>query len=202
MSARPEKRAAIVAAAQTVFLESGYPAASMDTIAAAAGVSKQTVYNHFGSKDELFGAIIRERCRQLLEALQPEQAAAGRPEAVLRRLAQAFVDKMLSPETLALYRILVVESQRSPELGEIYYRSGADLAVETLSAYLRDQTRRGVLQVAKPRIAAEQFFSMLGGHLRIRALLGLDSRPDPAKVKAYVDNAVRTFLNGVVRRPS
>lgn len=194
MTARPEKHAAIVAAARAVFLECGYPAASMDAIAARAGVSKQTVYNHFGSKDELFGAIIRGRCQQLLEALQPEQAASGRPEDVLRSLAQAFVDKMLAPDALALYRALVVESERSPELREIYYRSGPDLAVETLSAYLREQTRRGVLRVDQPRIAAEQFFAMLGGHLQIRALLGLDPTPSAKKIKAYVDNAVETFL--------
>ncbi|HET7570468.1 MAG TPA: TetR/AcrR family transcriptional regulator [Gammaproteobacteria bacterium] len=195
--ARPEKHAAIVAAAQEVFLDAGYPAASMDAIAGRAGVSKQTVYNHFGSKDELFGAVIRGRCQQLLEALKPEQAASGWPETVLYSLAQAFVDKMLAPDTLALYRTLVVESQRSPELREIYYRSGPDLAVETLSDYLRLQTRRGVLRVAQPRIAAEQFFAMLGGHLQIRALLGLDPKPPARKIKAYVDNAVATFLNGV-----
>ncbi|HET6724944.1 MAG TPA: TetR/AcrR family transcriptional regulator [Gammaproteobacteria bacterium] len=194
MTARPEKHAAIVAAAREVFLESGYPAANMDAIAARAGVSKQTVYNHFGSKDELFGAIIRGRCQQLLEALQPEQVASGQPETVLRGLAQAFVDKMLAPDALALYRALVVESERSPELREIYYRSGPDLAVETLSAYLREQTRRGVLHVARPRIAAEQFFAMLSGHLQIRALLGLDPTPSAKKIKAYVDNAVETFL--------
>ncbi|HET7586672.1 MAG TPA: TetR/AcrR family transcriptional regulator [Gammaproteobacteria bacterium] len=197
MTARPEKRAAIVAAARDVFLESGFPAASMDTIASRAGVSKQTVYNHFGSKDELFGAIIRGRCQELLEALQPEQTASGRPETVLYRLAQAFVDKMLAPDALALYRTLVVESQRSPELREIYYRSGPDFAVETLSAYLREQTRRGVLRVTQPRIAAEQFFAMLGGHLQIRALLGLDPTPPAEKIKAYVDNAVAMFLRAV-----
>ncbi|HET6655609.1 MAG TPA: TetR/AcrR family transcriptional regulator C-terminal domain-containing protein, partial [Gammaproteobacteria bacterium] len=87
--------------------------------------------------------------------------------------------------------------QRSPELREIYYRSGPDLAVETLSAYLQEQTRRGVLRVTQPRIAAEQFFAMLGGHLQIRALLGLDPTPPAEKVKAYVDNAVSTFLAGV-----
>jgi AcrR family transcriptional regulator len=194
---RPEKRAAIVAAARTVFLDADYATASMDSIAARAGVSKQTVYNHFGSKDELFGAIIRDRCQLLLEALQPEQTASGQPETVLYSLARAFVDKMLAPETLALYRVLVIQSERSPELREIYYRSGPDLAVQTLSVYLRAQTEGGVLSVRHPRIAAEQFFAMLGGHLRTRALLGLDSEPSARRVKAYVDNAVAVFLDGV-----
>lgn len=194
---RPEKRAAILAAAQAVFLDAGYPAANMDAIAAQAGVSKQTVYNHFGSKDDLFGAIIRDRCQQLLDALGSEQATADAPETVLYGFARIFVDKMLAPETLALYRTLMAEAQRSPELGEIYYRSGPALAAAGLADYLQDQTRRGVMSVPEPRIAAEQFFAMLGGHLQIRALLGIEPRPAADKIDAYIDNAVRMLLGAI-----
>jgi TetR/AcrR family transcriptional repressor of mexJK operon len=197
MSARPEKRAAIVGAAQGAFLEAGYGAASMEAIAARAGVSKQTLYNHFGSKDDLFGAVIRDRCHELMQTLRSEQGPTGAPEFVLHELALAFAKKMLAPDTLALYRTLVEESGRSPELTRIYYESGPDFAVRTLADYLRAQTRAGVLCVDKPRIAAEQFFAMLAAHLRLKALLGLERRPSARKVTACVDNAIKIFLRGV-----
>ncbi|HET7674491.1 MAG TPA: TetR/AcrR family transcriptional regulator [Gammaproteobacteria bacterium] len=195
---RPEKREAIVAAAENLFLEAGFPAVSMDAIAARAGVSKQTVYNHFGSKDELFGAIIRGRCRGLLGTLRSQRAASGRPQTVLYRLARAYVEQMLAPDTLALYRTLMIEVQRAPELGETYYRSGPAVLVATLSDYLRDQTAQGLMHVPEPRIAAEQFFAMLGGPLQTRALLGIDVRPPPARVDAYIKSAVKVFLKGVI----
>lgn len=200
MTTRADKNGAIIAAAREVFLALGYSATSMSRIAARARVSKQTIYNYFGSKDALFGRIVRERCQQLLEVMRPNTGVAEHPEDALTRLAHDFVDNMLTPEALAFYRTLVTDSQRSPELRSIYYRAGPEFAVATLATYLEQQTRRGVLSVGEPQVAAEQFFSMLGGHLRVRSLLGLAPSPSHEVMTAYVDNAVMLFLNGVRRK--
>lgn len=194
-SVSERKRAAIMAAAREVFITVGYANASMDGIAAAADVSKQTVYNHFGSKEDLFASIIQSSCGQLMQPLHDADAASGPPEPVLRRLAHMYLDMMQLSKRAHFYRTMLVEAHRVPELARIYYESGPGLAVTVLADYFERQTRRGVLKVENPRVVAEQFFGMLNGHLLLRAVLGIEPKPAPEKVQAYIDNAVKTLVN-------
>lgn len=193
-SRKARSKKAILDAATAVFLRHGYGGSSMDAIARAAGVSKQTVYHHFGSKEALFGAIVRARCDHLLGPLAAIDVRAQGPRAALLSLAARFVEVLLTPSSLALYRVLMAEAVRFPELGRISYLSGPAVAVETLAHYLADQTRLGRLAVAEPRLAAEQFFGALTGHLQIRALLGVDERPSQRTVERAIEHAVDTFL--------
>ena len=188
------KRAAILAAAREVFLEVGYGAAAMDEIARRAGVAKQTIYNHFGGKDSLFGEIITQLCDDLLRPLSHPALRAGSPEATLGALAEEVMTLMLEPSSLALHRLLVAEAPRFPELGAIAYRAGGERPLDVLADYLREQAAAGTLAVSDPRLAAEQFFGMLVGHIQIRALLGVEARPSPARLSAAASEAVRTFL--------
>src|SRR3546814_19885965 len=98
-----QKRAAILTAAVDVFLRGGYEAAGMDAIAPEAGVAKQTIYNHFGSKDGLFRAIVSGLTDELLSFL-PQR---GAPREVLRVLVMKFMSGMFRPSPLALQRLLV-----------------------------------------------------------------------------------------------
>jgi len=188
------KRAAILDAATRVFLEYGYGAASMGTIAVAAGVSKQTVYSHFGSKDALFGAIVRERCDRLLQPIRIADDHGKNPTAVLTGIASRFVTLIMNPESRALFRAVVAESARFPELAEAFYRSGPALAVDNLAAYLGEVDARGALKVAKPVLSARLFFGMLRGDLHLRLLLGIGPEPSAREIDAMVDHAVETFL--------
>jgi TetR/AcrR family transcriptional repressor of mexJK operon len=191
---RIDKREAILDAATDLFLEGGYAAASMDAIATRAEVSKQTIYHHFGCKDGLFGAIINRRCDGLLSPfLTPETKQCG-IEAALTSLARQFLELLLNPTSLALYRVLIAEAHRDPELGRISYAAGPQVAVRTLTDYIAEQAEAGRLAVGDPRIAAEQFFGMLTGHLQLRALLGVEERPDFEHTEEFIANAIRTFL--------
>src|SRR3546814_15277195 len=89
----------------------------MDMIAAEAGVSKQTVYNHFQSKEGLFKAAIGELTTALMAPLVVRVAAKSTPERELRRLGRDFLSLMLRPSAPALYRLNVAGSARSPEAG-------------------------------------------------------------------------------------
>jgi TetR/AcrR family transcriptional repressor of mexJK operon len=195
-NARADKRDTVLDAARGVFLEVGYGAASMDAIAAEAGVSKQTLYNHFGSKKELFAAIVRDGCEHIIGgALGFDPANDSRdPRAVLTRLAQRYLDIMLSEEALALRRTIIAESRRFPELGAVFYHAGPAVAAKRLADYLAEQSRRGVLEVDHPDIAAEQFFTMLRGHLQLRALLAIEPRPAERDIQLYIANAVNTLF--------
>jgi AcrR family transcriptional regulator len=188
------KREAILAAATRVFLEHGYGAAGMGVIAAAAAVSKQTVYSHFGNKEALFGAIVRERCDRLLPPTRIAEGPRENPATVLTDVAVQFVSLILNPESRALFRAVVAESTRFPELAAAFYKSGPLRAVENLAVYLADADARGALRVEKPQLSARLFFGMLRGDWHLRLLLGVGPEPSRPETDAVVTHAVAAFL--------
>lgn len=188
----PSKRDAILEAAGKVFLEVGFGSASMDTIASEARVSKQTVYNHFGSKEDLFAAMIRRSCDQMTLAFA-EAAKAGDPEKTLRAIARHFMSVVFSSEKLSLHRLLMAEVPRFPDLGRIYYQSGPEPIRKFVADYLTEQTRLGKLKVDDPRLTAEQFIGMVTG-CRLRAQLGIEGQLSQQELEKYIDNAVNMVM--------
>lgn len=188
------KRDAIIEAGITVFLRAGYGRTSMDAVAREAGVSKQTIYHHFGSKDALFGAIIGHLVDRLLAPLAPSELAPGDMTIVLTALGRQFLALALSPAGLALHRVVVAEAPRFPELGRTAYQSGPRVAVETLADYLAGEARRGAIVLADPQLAAEQFFGSLLGHLHLRALLKVEERPSAEAIERSIRHAVADFV--------
>lgn len=188
------KRPLIVEAATRVFLDLGYGAASMDAIAAEAGVSKQTVYSHFGAKNALFEAIIEDKCDELLapvfEAFRPGHDHAKALDEVARR----FLSAILAPPSTALFRVIVAESVRFPELANAFYRAGPQTAVDNLAGYLKELNKAGVISTADPVASARQFFALLRGDLYMRRLLDLAPEPAAEEVAAVAGEAVMGFL--------
>lgn len=180
-------------AAEEVFVRAGYGAATMDDIARAANVSKQTIYHHFGSKEALFGAMVSERCRELLAPLELRLNNAADLRTTLRELGRSMLEMALSPSSLALHRLVIGESARFPELGRISFERGAQQALNDLSRYFARQVQRGSLGRIDTTVAAERFFGLLMGHRQLRALLA----PDAAHkddLQRWVDGAVDAFL--------
>lgn len=188
------KRRAIVEAAARAFLAAGYGPASMDAIAAEAGVSKQTVYSHFGAKDALFAAIVEGKCDDLMAPMRLPEAPVDGPAKVLGDLARRFVATVFAEPNMALFRVVIAESGRFPELAQAFYRAGPVTAVGSLAGYLGGLDDKGVLAVRDPKASARLFFAMLRGDLYIRRLLGLTPEPPAAEMAAVVDQAVTVFL--------
>jgi len=166
----------------------------MDLIAAEAKVSKQTIYNHFHSKDELFKAIISDMTTALVVPLSISEAAASTPQKLLHSFACDFLKLMLKPSSLALYRLIVAESARVPELGATLYSAGAGQLIHKLAGYLEWETKRGRLAVENTEGAAELFIGMLTGRLRFRVLVGDIETPGEADLKKRATFAVSCFL--------
>jgi AcrR family transcriptional regulator len=188
------KRRAIQRAGTDVFLRLGYGSASMDMIAAGAGVSKQTVYNHFQSKEALFKAIVENLTSTLMAPLVVRDPAKSTPEHVLLSLGRDFLALMLQPSSLALYRLIVAESARFPELGGALYAVGAGRLLAMLADYLAWETRNGRLSVSESELAAEQFVGMLTGRMQLRALLGVCTAPKEEELRRRAEHAVSCFL--------
>jgi len=188
------KEQQILSAAGALFMAQGYGATSMDAIAREAGVSKATLYARFRNKEDLFGAIIAAACRRHAESLSGPEIGHTNVGAALRRMARDFLTHVLSPQAAAIYRIVIAEGPRFPELGRIFYDSGPRLTLDRLTSYLGRAGERGLLRIAEPRVAAEQFAGMLKGDLHLRHLLGLAEAPKAAELDAVVDKAVGAFL--------
>lgn len=194
------KREVIIKAATEVFLDCGYGSASMNAIACRAGVSKQTIYSHFGGKASLFGAIIKTKCTQLIAPVLSRERQGIRPEETLRNMAREFLKMMMSPENIANFRVVIAESGRFPELAKAFYMSGPRSAVESLSEYLAAQDRDGNLSIDDPIRSAGLFFAMLRSDFYICRLLGVEPEPAIGEINKTVDLAVKTFLAAHTRK--
>jgi AcrR family transcriptional regulator len=186
------KRRRIVEVARAVFLEKGYGAASMSAIAAAVGGSKGTLYIYFRSKAELFEAVIRQYGEGGHFAAE---ASDSRPlDAVLTDLGGRMLDFVCQPETLALYRTVIGESGRFPELGEAFFKAGPQDKIARLAALIAQRMAAGELRRADPEIAAHQFFSLCRAVRHQHMLFGLALAPSDADVVSEAKEAARVFL--------
>lgn len=186
------KRTAILETARELFLEHGY-GVGLEMIAAKAGVSRQTIYNLFESKDDLFAAIVQESSSQITAALA-ELSPDARPREVLTALGVGFLTKILSDRAVQFQRLLIGSSASFPTLGPTFYANGPGRGLARLAAYLDRETEAGRLTVDDPVLAAEQFFGMLMGHRSMRRTLRIDGEMPEAEIRRRVDSAVAAFL--------
>lgn len=193
------KAADILAAARRAFLASGFGAVSMDAIAREAGVSKATVYAHFTGKEELFGAVVGDMSERFFRGFSASELDPVAVGASLAALARQFLDLVLSPDAVALNRILIGEVVRFPALGEVFWRAGPERTRVQIETFLRRAEAAGTLALPDPREAAEQFASLVRGEIHLRRLLHLEAPPNPAATAAAARSAVATFLRAFGR---
>jgi TetR/AcrR family transcriptional repressor of mexJK operon len=190
------KRQAILEAATTAFLNSGYLGTSMDEIAALAAVSKQTVYKHFADKQRLFSEIVVATVNEAGEPTVEEVVNlrdSGDVEADLRDLARRLLARVMQPRLLQLRRVVIGEAGRFPELGRTFYELGPGRTVDALAAAFERLEERGVLELDDPQLAAAHFnWLIMSVPLNQAMLFGQDE--PPADVDRYADAGVRVFL--------
>ncbi len=171
-------------------MESGYEAASMDAVAARAGVSKATIYVHFEGKRALFEAIIRRHTETLFQHIQLPEKISDLREA-LSTLAHSFLDMILLPEALAMYRVVAAEAARQPEIGEAFYAAGPAYARQKVGAYFLNLAKRGLMRLSESEapLLANLFLSMLAGDCHASAMFGRGTEDDclDRQVAAAVD---------------
>jgi TetR/AcrR family transcriptional repressor of mexJK operon len=192
---RGRKAEQIYAAARQIFMESGYEAASMDAVAARAGVSKATIYVHFEGKQALFESIVRRHTETLFSQVElPEKTTDLRQ--ALTILANSFVQMILTPDALSIYRVVAAEAARQPEIGEAFYAAGPAYARQKVADYFLSLLRRGMMRMteAEAPILANLFLSMLSGDCHASAMFGRDQG------KACLENQIRTAVDLVVSR--
>jgi TetR/AcrR family transcriptional repressor of mexJK operon len=198
------KRRAILDAATEVFLQSGYLGTNMDEIAAISGVSKQTVYKHFVSKEALFIEIVSGMTNEtgdLVHDVMPELAEGGDIAGYLTAYAHRQLMVVLTPRVMQLRRLVIGEVGRFPELAKVLYERGPMRAVATLTTVFEQLAARDLLQIDEPRVAASHFnWLVMADPLNRAMLLGDEAIPPPAELRRHAAESVRVFLAAYGKR--
>ena len=190
----PARFQRILEAASRHFSAHGLERASVDAIAAEAGVSKMTIYSHFASKEGLFAAVVRDRAVRILGGLPGAEALDPKhPRKALLAIGAQFLTMAREAEALGKIRSVYGAAGAQPEVCRAFYREGPDRLIEELAAYVRRANRAGTLKARHPRQAADLFLSMFLGDGHIRGLLSLDM-PDARENRALLREAVRVFM--------
>ena len=192
------KRDAIMQGAAEQFLKHGYLSSSVDNIAAAAGVSKQTVYKHFGDKETLFTEFvvdITKRSGKPYHDAVADLRSAGNSAEALRALARTLIGTVLEPTVLRLRRLIISEVERFPKLGQYYFDEGPGRGIEALAELFLEYREKGLLHFDDARNAAAHFtWLVISSPLNMVMLLGEHGRPSSEEIELVIDDAIRIFL--------
>ncbi|MBE8168624.1 MAG: TetR/AcrR family transcriptional regulator [Shewanella sp.] len=193
LSRSEQKKLDILVAAIQLFCENGFPHTSMDEVAKEAGVSKQTVYSHFGSKNHLFVAAIESKClaHQLSDGILDD---VHHPEKCLAMFATRFGEMIVSPEVVKVFKACAAQSDTHPELSKLFFEAGPKHVVQLLSNYLGRVESIGEYHFPDKHHCAIRLCLMLFGELRLKLELGLDVEDLLADREQYLRECAAMFL--------
>lgn len=191
------RRASIIDAARTVFLDKGFAGTNIDQVVAIAAASKRTVYGHFGDKEGLFAAVITSDIRaterqsqDMVEALAATEDLA----ADLRAFARRHIALVTQPHLLRLRRLVIGEAERFPDLASAWHAAGPGRGHETLARVFSVLADRGLLVVPDPPLAAQHFNWLILSIPLNTAMFRPDDRFTAAELDHWADEGTRVFL--------
>ncbi|CAL9364161.1 TetR/AcrR family transcriptional regulator [Streptomyces sp. enrichment culture] len=187
------KREAIITAATELFLDRGYDGTSLARIAEAAGVSKSTLFKQFPTKAALFEAIVAESWQRDADddAARPR---TGDLRSGLTAIGRRYADLVGRPGMAALFRIVIAELPRFPELGRMQFQLGKLPYSTSVQQYLEAEHEAGNAEVPDAESAANQFLGMIANYVLWPRMLLTDWNPAASDINDAVDEAVRTML--------
>ncbi|MBZ6247413.1 TetR/AcrR family transcriptional regulator [Streptomyces olivaceus] len=188
-----QKREAITSSATALFLERGYSGTSLARIAEAAGVSKSTLFKQFPTKAALFEAIVTGSWQQR-SGQAPARPPAGDLRAGLVAIGRQYAELVGRPGMTALFRIVIAELPRLPELGRVQFRLGKLPYFDSVRLYLQAEHEAGTARVPDAESAANQFLGMIANFVLWPRMLLTDWNPAAQETGYAVDEAVETML--------
>lgn len=184
-----EKRALIVAAATALFLELGYDRTSLARIADRSGVSRATLFKQFPSKAALFDAIVTESWST---ADDEDPPPAGDVVDGLTTIGRRYAALLSRPQMTDLFRIVIAELPRFPELADAQFSHGKMPYFESVRGYLLAEREAGTVRVDDVELAATQFLGMISNYVFWPTLLVPGWEVSAERAAQVVDEAVRT----------
>lgn len=190
-----DKRNAVLQAATNLFFEHGYAATSIEQVAEKAGVSKVTIYNHFGGKRGLFSESVNAQCLVIREHFTLEELPKGTLRARLNVIAEAVNAFLSRPEMVQFERRIAAETEYEPEIDEAYLNAGPRRMKAALARLLEALETAGELKVQDPSLAAEQFVSMCEGMGDLERRFGQlnDSSQNRKRIEGTIDVFLKAY---------
>ena len=185
----------ILDVATALFLSDGFGATSIEAVAKRAGISKRTFYHRFNGKEMLFEAVVRRLVDRWTPSFDTAMLEAPSLAEGLRRTAEYMLKVALTPDALALHRMVIGEARRFPALARVLQELGAAAGIERVARHLETRIAQGEIRAIDARFAAEQFILMVVTGPRRRAL-GLGTPFNATKLSEWVDETVKLFLQG------
>lgn len=187
------KHAAIMSAAACLFMSIGYERTSMDAIASRAGVSKQTVYSHFSSKEELFRQCIIDKMRTY--ELEVAQTDANQPlRATLINIGHRYLNLLFDEQVVAVHRLLIAETPTFPRLATMFWETGPEELLNGIATFLRNNTGAGHSNIVDPDQAAEDFTCLIESRFVKRLLMNHMQPLSDHEKQRHVDRCVDQLL--------
>ncbi len=174
-----EKRTQILCHAGELFLQSGYSKTSMEAIAKASSVSKQTLYSHFANKEQILRAVLKNKIDQYQLDKQMFAARTVSLEQGLNLIAAHFVQLLHDDQVVAMHRVIAGELSVSPEVASIFYELGPNTVIAAVSDFMRESIKNGNSELNDKELSqlsrhyALLFLNMLKGSYHMESLLGL-----------------------------
>ena len=190
---RESRREAILDIARQSFLEHGYAATTMSGIAAQLGGSKGTLWSYFASKQVLFEAVLERATDEFRDELSLILQRTGDVRAALLRFSRQFLRKLTQPDAIALFRLVVAEAGRFPEVGEIFYERGPGRTRMLLARYMADAMADGSLRKGDPAVAALDLTGLCMSGCHLRLLVGASTGPERGDLDRDAERATDCF---------
>ena len=189
----------ILDVATALFLGDGFGTTSIEAVAKRAGISKRTFYHRFSGKEMLFEAVVRRMIEHWTPPFDAALLQTPSLSTALQRSAEHMLKVALTPEALALHRMVIAEARRFPELARILHQLGAAAGVERLAREFDRRMAAGELRRMDSHLAAEQFILMVVTGPQRRAL-GLGAPLGQAEIGRWIAETVALFLDGCRQR--
>jgi TetR/AcrR family transcriptional repressor of mexJK operon len=197
---KQDRRQIIVEAARVAFFADGYAGMSMSGLLTVIGGSKATLWGYFRSKEELFAAVLDDVIAVYRDQMEDLVSARGPLHETVRTFCLDMLGKLLAPDPLATWRLVVTESGRSPEIGRIFYQRAVKPTETALAGYFSEQIALGHLRDAEPMLMVELLTSLCAGQ-QARLLWGLASADDIA-IERKADEFTALFLRSFGPEPT
>ena len=200
---RRDKSEEILEAASSVFLTHGFSAATTDMIQREARISKATLYAHFPGKELLFTAVIERECAAMTETMRNREPVSGDIACTLTDLGLSYLKTVLSPTGLSLFRVVVADAPRFPELGRRFYLAGPRVIFDMVAERLAEAAKAGEIDIQSVGLhtAAILFVSLLRGEAQMECLTHPEAAPSDEQRDRWARLAVNTFLAAFARKP-
>ncbi|MGB5278972.1 MAG: TetR/AcrR family transcriptional regulator [Gammaproteobacteria bacterium] len=188
-----EKRIAILNAAGDLFLSRGLAGTSMDAVGEDAGVSKQTVYSHFSSKEDLFRTCIKNKVESygFQEEDLPKDADL---ETVLKLLGKQFLNLIFDEGVVAMHRVVIGESASYPKIAELFYETGPQKTINAVAKYIDTQMTCKRLKPDNPYYIAVLFLGLVRADYQMQLLMGVQPGLADKDIELHLSKVVRQFM--------